>query len=92
MNYIGMKMDVVKQEPRHQIQFYLAQLDKLFRNGKIKDDEQRKRFLAYLWPEIKKLWMVITYRNVEKKLIDAKDVEKVFGKLGKIPFEPFKEE
>ncbi len=55
MNYIGMKMDVVKQEPRHQIQFYLAQLDKLFRNGKIKDDEQRKRFLAYLWPEIKKL-------------------------------------
>lgn len=36
--------------------------------------------------------MVITYTNVEKKLVVVKDVEKMFGNLGKIPFEPFKEE
>lgn len=70
----------------------MAQLDKLFRKGKIKDDEQRKRLFAYLWLEIKKLCMVITYTNVEKKLVAVKDVEKMFGKLRKIPFEPFKEE
>jgi hypothetical protein len=45
---LGMKMDVVKREPQHQIQVYLAQLNKLFKNGKIKDDEQRKRLFAYL--------------------------------------------
>ncbi len=70
----------------------MAQLDKLFKKGKTKDDEQKKRFFACLWPKIKKLCMVITYTNVEKKLVVVKDVEKMFGNLGKIPFEPFKEE
>jgi hypothetical protein len=36
--------------------------------------------------------MVITYTNAGKKLVDVKEVEKMFGKLRKIPFEPFKEE
>jgi hypothetical protein len=36
--------------------------------------------------------MVITYTNVEKKLVAVNNVEKMFGKLGKIPFEAFKKE
>jgi hypothetical protein len=40
-------------------------LDKLFKKGKNKDDEQRHRFLANMHLEIKKLCMVRTYANVE---------------------------
>jgi hypothetical protein len=43
-------------------------LDKLFKKRKIKDDEQRRRFLRHMHLEIRKLCMVRTYANVEKML------------------------
>jgi len=41
--------------------------------------------------EIKKLCMVRTYANVKEMLLIAKEVERVLGELGDIPFEPLKE-
>jgi hypothetical protein len=66
-------------------------LDKLLKKGKIKDGEQKQRFLAHLRPKIKKLCMVKNYANVEEMFVDAKDVKKLL-ELGETPFEPFKEE
>ncbi len=42
------------------------------------------------WNE--KIVVVKTYANVEEMLVDAKEVERVLGELGEMPFEPFKEE
>jgi hypothetical protein len=36
--------------------------------------------------------MVRSCTNIEKMLAAAKEVEKVLGELGEMPFEPFKEE
>ncbi len=63
MDEIIMKLNEIKQEPKQQVQPYFDRLDKLFNKGKIKDDEQKHRFL-----EIRKLCMVRTYANVEKML------------------------
>jgi len=41
--------------------------------------------------EIKKLCMVKTYANVKEMLLIAKQVERLSGELGDIPFEPLKE-
>ncbi len=71
-----MKLDRVKQEPRQWVQPYFDRLDKLFRKGKIKDDEQRCIFIARLCLGIKKLCMVQTYANVEELLATANEVEK----------------
>lgn len=53
--------------------------------------EQRCRLLAHLHLDIKKLFMVRSYANVEEMLVVAKEVEKVLGELGKTPFESLKE-
>jgi hypothetical protein len=92
LDELRVKMDPVKQEPMQQVQLYFDKLDKLFRRGKIKDDEQKRHFLAHLRPKIRKLCMVRTYANVEEILATAKDVERVLGELGETPFEPLKEE
>ncbi len=73
---LTMKMDEIKQEPRKRVQFYFDWLDKLVRKGKIKDGEQKQRFLAHLQPKIKKLCMVKNYANVEEMFVVAKDVKK----------------
>jgi len=67
-------------------------LDKLFRKGKVKDVEQKCRFLVHLCPKIRKFCMFKNYINVEKMLVATKDVERILGQLGATPFEPFKEE
>jgi hypothetical protein len=71
---------------------YFDWFNDLFKKGKIKDGELRRRFLAHLRPKIKKLCMVKTYANVEEMLSVAKKMERVLGELGETPFEPFKEE
>jgi len=63
LDELRVKLDAVRQEPKQRVQLYFDQLDKLFRRGKFKDDEQRGRFLAHLRPEIRKLCMVRTYGN-----------------------------
>lgn len=52
LDEIKMKMDIVKHEPRYWVQLYFDQLEKLCRKGKIKDVEQRCKFVAHLCPEI----------------------------------------
>ncbi len=60
---IRTKMDVVKQEPKEWVQKYFEWLDKLFRKGQIQDLEQRRRFLARLRPEIRKLCVVRVFAD-----------------------------
>jgi len=43
---IHVKLDVINQEPRERVEKYFERLDKLFQRGKIRNVEQRKRFLA----------------------------------------------
>ncbi len=89
---IQMKLDAIKQEPKERVQKYFERFDKLFQRGQIQDAEQRRRFLAKLRPEIRKLCVVRTFANIEELVGAAIEVERVLGELGEMPFEPFKEE
>ncbi len=89
---IRMKMDVIKQEPKERVQKYFERLDRLFQRGRISDVEQRRRFLARLRPEIRKLCVVRVFADIEELVAAAIEVERVLGELGETPFEPLKEE
>jgi predicted aspartyl protease len=89
---IRMKLDAIKQEPRERVQKYFERLDKLFRKGQIQDVEQRRRFLARLRPEIRKLCVVRVFADIEELVGAAIEVERVLGELGETPYEPLREE
>jgi hypothetical protein len=89
---IRMKLDAIKQEPRKRVQKYFKRQDKLFRKGQIPDVEQRKRFLARLRPEIRKLCIVRTFADIEELVGAAVEVEGVLAELKETPYEPLKEE
>jgi len=89
---IRMKMDAVKQEPTERVQKYFERLDKLFQKGQISDIEQRRRFLARLRPEIRKLCVVRTFADIEELVGAATEVERVLAELGETPYEPLLEE
>jgi hypothetical protein len=89
---IRMKMDAIKQEPKERVQKYFERLDKLYRKGKVQDVEQRRRFLARLRPEIRKLCVVRTFADIEELVGAAIEVERVLAELGETPYEPFWEE
>jgi hypothetical protein len=89
---IRMRLDAIKQEPKERVQKYFERLDKLFQKGRIPDVEQRRRFLARLRPEIRKLCVVRTFTDIEELVGAATELEKVLGELGETPFEPLKEE
>jgi hypothetical protein len=89
---IRMKLDAIKQEPRERVRRYFERLDKLFRKGTIPDVEQKRRFLARLRPEIRKLCMVRTFVDIEELVGAATEVERVLGELRETPYEPFREE
>ncbi len=89
---IRMKLDAIKQEPKERVQKYFERLDKLFQRGRIPDAEQRRKFLAKLRPEIRKLCVVRTFADVEELVAAATEVERVLGELGETPFEPLREE
>jgi hypothetical protein len=89
---IRAKLDAIKQEPRERVQRYFELLDRFFRKGKIADAEQRRRFLARLRPEIRKLCVVRNFADIKELVGAANEVERVLGELGEIPFEPLKEE
>jgi len=91
-NDIRVKLDATKQEPRERVQKYFERLDKLFQRGNIPDAKQRRRFLAKLRPEIRKLCVVRTFADVEELVAAATELERVLGELGETPFEPLKEE
>jgi hypothetical protein len=89
---VRMKLDAIKQEPRERVQKYFERLDKLFHKGMIPDVEQKRRFLARLRPEIRKLCMVRTFVDIEELVGAATEVERVLGELGEMPYEPLQEE
>ncbi len=91
-NDIRMKLDAIKQEPKERVQKYYERLDKLFQRCRIQDAKQRRRFLARLRPEIRKLCVVRTFADIEELVGAAIEVERVLGELGETPFEPLKEE
>jgi hypothetical protein len=89
---IRMKMDVIKQEPKERVQKYFERLDMMFRKGQIQDVEQKRRFLAKLRPEIRKLCVVRVFADIEELVAAAIEVEIVLRELGETPYEPLKEE
>ncbi len=89
---IKMRLDAIKQEPKERVQKYFERLDKLFQRGRILDAKQRRRFLARLRPEIRKLCVLRTFTDIEELVGAATKLERVLGELGKTPFEPLKEE
>lgn len=48
LDELRVKMDSIEQEPMQQVHLYFDKLDKLFKRGKIKDDEQKRLFLVHL--------------------------------------------
>jgi hypothetical protein len=91
-NDIQMKMDTIKQEPKERVQKYFERMDKLFRKGKIHDIEQRRRFLAKLRPEIRKLCVVRTFIDIEELVGAVTEVKRVLGEFGETPYESLPEE
>jgi hypothetical protein len=89
---IRAKLDAIRQEPRERVQRYFERLDRFFRKGRISDAEQRRRFLARLRPEIRKLCVVRNFADIEELVGTASKVERVLGEMGETPFEPLKEE
>jgi hypothetical protein len=89
---IRMKMNVIKQEPKERVQKYFERPDRLFQRGRIPDMEQRRRFLARLRPEIRKLCVVRVFADIEELVAAAIEVERVLRELGETPFKPLKEE
>jgi hypothetical protein len=67
-------------------------LERLLVKGRILDAKRRRQFLARLRPKLKKLVVVRTYQNMDELLAAVIDMEKVFGEIGKIPYEPLQEE
>jgi len=89
---IRAKLDAIRQEPRERVRRYFERLDRLFRKGRTLDAEQKRRFLAKLRPEIRKLCVVRNFTDIEELVGAASEVERVLGELGETPFEPLKEE
>jgi len=92
VNDIQMKMDAIKQEPKERVQKYFERLNKLFWKGRIQDVEQKRRFLARLRLEIRKLCVVRTFADIEELVGAATEVEKVLGELGETSYESLPEE
>ncbi len=76
---IRMKLDAIKQEPKERVHKYFERLDRLFQRARIPDAEQRRRFLARLRPEIRKLCVVRTFTDIEELVGVATELERVFG-------------
>jgi len=89
---IRMKLDAIKQEPKERVQKYYERFDKLFQKGRIQDIEQKRRFLARLKPEIRKLCVVRTFTDIKELVTATTELERVLGELGETPYEPLREE
>ncbi len=91
-NEICVKFDAIKQEPKERVEKYFERLDKFFQKGNIRNVEQKRRFLAQLRLELRRLCVVKTYINFEEMAIIATKVERVLQDLGDTPYDPFRDE
>jgi hypothetical protein len=91
-NEIHVKLYAIKQEPKEWVEKYFERLDKLFHKGKIGDVKQRKRFLARLRLELRRLCVVKTYTDIEEMVIVAIKIQRLLGDLGETPYDPLREE
>ncbi len=82
---IRMKLDAIKQEPQERVQKYFERLDKLFQRGRIQDAEKRRRFLARLSPEIRKLCLSLFFMSIFYKFKTY--LSCIFFKISKHIFE-----
>ncbi len=89
-NDIRMKLDAIKQEPKERIQKYYEHLDKWFQRGRIPDAEQRRRFLARLRPEIRKLCVMKTFTDIEELVGVATELERVLGNWERLHLNPLR--
>ncbi|CAK9882632.1 unnamed protein product [Sphagnum jensenii] len=76
---IRAKLDAIRQEPKEWVLRYFERLDRLFRKGRTSDAEQKRRFLARLRPEIRKLCVVRNFADIEELVATASEVERVLG-------------
>jgi hypothetical protein len=76
---LRVKMDVMKQEPKQQVQSYYDRLEHLFVKGRILNVKRRRWFLAHLRPKIRKLCVVHTYVDMDELLASTIEIEKVLG-------------
>ncbi len=58
----------------------------------MQDVEQKRRFLARLRLEIRKLCVVRTFAHIEELVGAPTEVERVLAEFGETPYEPFREE
>jgi hypothetical protein len=86
-----MKLDAIKYKPKERVQKYFERFDKLFQRGMIQNVEHRRRFLARLRPEIRKLCVVRTFIDIEELVGVTTKLEKMLDELGETPYEPLKE-
>jgi hypothetical protein len=89
---IWIKLDAIKQEPKERVQKYYERMDKLFQRGQIQNVQQHRRFLGKLRPEIRKLWVVKAYIDIDEVVVTAIKIKRVLGELRETPYEPMKEE
>jgi hypothetical protein len=66
-------------------------MEKLFTRGKLKDAEQKRRFLYRLYFEIRKFCVMQDYANMDALFATTLEVES-FIELGETPFELLKDE
>jgi hypothetical protein len=66
-------------------------MEKLFTRGKLKDAEQKRRFLYRFYFEIRKFCVMQDYANMDALFATTLEVES-FIELGETPFELLKDE
>jgi len=62
---IQVELDSIKQEPKQWVLTYYDRMEKLFARGKLENVKHKKRFLFQLCLEIKKLFVMRDYANME---------------------------
>ncbi len=89
--YIQVKLDQIKQEPKQKVEAYHDKMEKLFIKGKLEDTKQRKRLFSKLQPQ-KTLCVMRDYVKMDELFAATLEIEKVLAELGETPYELLKEE
>ncbi len=74
------------------MQVYYDKMYKLFTRGKLEDVEQKRSFLFWLCPKIKRNYVMWDYVNMDVVFVTILEVEWVLVKVGETLFKLLKEE